>query len=109
MEPVRLTVQANRTEVVLQGDLSVAQTRATHRQLNQALVRGQPIYVDADKLERVDGAGAQLLLTFCRTARERRVRLEWRRVSPALVHIAQVLGLSDILGISGKSSHAASA
>jgi len=105
METVHLAMRPDATEVLLQGDLSIAQTRATYQHLNEALVRGQPIFLDADKLERLDGAGAQLLLAFCRAARERGLVLEWRRVSPALDHIAQLLGLTELLGMTARMSH----
>lgn len=99
MEPVRIALRADRTDVVLQGGLSITQTRDTYRQLNAALVRGQPIFLDADKLERIDGAGTQLLLAFCRAARARGLTLEWQHVSGELKRVAQSLGLAELLGM----------
>lgn len=105
MESVRLTVQTDRTEILLQGGLGIGQTRETYERLNEALKRGRAITVDAAGLEHVDGAGAQLLLAFCRAARERGLDLVWRGVSPALNDVAQLLRLTEILGISAGPAH----
>lgn len=105
MESVRLTVRTDRTEIVLQGGLAIGQTRETYERLNEALNHGQAITLDADRLDQVDGAGAQLLLAFCRAAHERGLDLAWRGVSPALNDVAQLLGLSDLLGISAGPAH----
>lgn len=109
MEPVRIALRADRTDVVLQGGLSIAQTRDTYRHLNEALVRGQPIFLDADKLERIDGAGAQLLLAFCRAAHARGITLVWQHVSGELSRVAEALGLAEVLGLVRRPGNGASA
>lgn len=107
MESVRLEMRADWTEVVLQGALSIAQTREVQQQLTKALALGRPIVVDADKLERLDGAVAQLLLAFSLAARERGLGPDWYRVSPELARVAALLGLTETLNVSEPSRAAA--
>ena len=65
--------------------------------LQQALEQGQPIVLDANKLERIDGAALQLLHAFVKKADASGIDLRWQSPSEALRKAADLLGLRSAL------------
>ena len=52
--------------------------------------------MDASRVERLDAAVMQVLLGFCRAARERSLAVTWKNPSPSLQQAVRLLGLEDI-------------
>lgn len=59
----------------------------------------KPIHITANTLSKLDTAGIQLLVNFCRTAHIQGISLEWQAVSPALKNTAALLGAEQLLGL----------
>jgi ABC-type transporter Mla MlaB component len=97
MDTVHVTCHSDRTELVFEGVLDAAHVREAYQTLDQCLQRGLALELHAAKLERVDTAGLQLLLAFCRAASEHGLKLEWRSVSDVLRANGTMVGVVDLL------------
>jgi ABC-type transporter Mla MlaB component len=64
------------------------------------LESGQPVLLDASRVERVDTAALQVLSAFFQDAKSQQQSAEWQEPSEALLSSAQLLGLSSLLKMS---------
>lgn len=97
MQLINLTCHADRTEIHFEGGLDVSHAVAAREKLNEALIRSLPLELDAERLERLDGAVLQLLVAFQRAAQARGLRPRWRSASPVLRSAAEALGVTEAL------------
>ncbi len=65
--------------------------------LQQASGQNSPIVLDASQLERIDGAGLQLLTAFFQEAVESGLSVSWRNPADTLIYAANLTGLNDVL------------
>jgi len=65
--------------------------------LQQASGQNSPIVLDASQLERIDGAGLQLVTAFFQEATESGLSVSWRNPTDALIYAANLTGLKDVL------------
>lgn len=65
--------------------------------LQQASGQEVPIVLDASQLERIDGAGLQLVTAFFQEAIESGLSVSWRNPSEALIYAADLTGLKEVL------------
>lgn len=93
MGPVRIRRQNDRTYILLDRYLEIAQAAQLHSGLRPALMAGAPLVLNAGRVERIDTAAIQVLVAFCRTARARAIPLQVRAVSAALRNAVTLLGL----------------
>ena len=83
----------NETTVVLPEQSGIAQAEDIHQMLDEALLAGQPIVLDAGRVERVDTSALQMLFSFVSTAQSKAIRIRWAEVSDAFTAGADLLGL----------------
>ncbi len=76
-------------------DISVA--RSFYEQLVKSSIGAEAIALNGENLQRVDGAGLQLLVSFFREAQRQNFSVHWQGASPALRHAAQLFGVADCL------------
>jgi len=69
-----------------------------YERFNQVLNNQKTIVLNADKVEKVDGAGLQLIATFIKSAESLNVQVTWSGVSEAFKKNASLIGLSSSLG-----------
>ncbi|RYZ80763.1 MAG: STAS domain-containing protein [Moraxellaceae bacterium] len=92
---------AHSLDFELPDQLTVGYVQAIHEQL-ETLVddkKNDHIILHAAGVTRADTAGIQLLYALVLAARERRIALTWDNPSEKLRTAAQILGMSDHLGI----------
>jgi len=65
--------------------------------LQQASGQNSPIVLDASQLERIDGAGLQLVTAFFQEATESGLVVSWKNPTDALINAADLTGLKEIL------------
>ncbi|MCC7220909.1 MAG: STAS domain-containing protein [Candidatus Contendobacter sp.] len=82
-----------------QPELDIATASTLHRQLLLALQSQAPVEIDGQAVRRVHAAALQLLLGLVVEAHLRKLPVRWRNPSPALMEAAQLLGLTDSLGL----------
>ncbi len=58
---------------------------------------GTPIELNGEDVERIDGAGLQLLCMLMKSGGEKGVQIGWNSSSETLVEGAKQLGLQDLL------------
>ena len=65
--------------------------------LQQASGQNSPIVLDASQLERIDGAGLQLVTALFQEATESGLSVSWRNPTEALIYAADLTGLKEVL------------
>ncbi len=73
---------------------------AADLQFSLMVANGNPLVVDGSEVQRVDTAGAQLLVALAQRQRHAGHRMEWKAASPELLNCSRRLGLLDVLGLS---------
>ncbi|MFK5986639.1 MAG: STAS domain-containing protein [Pseudomonadota bacterium] len=68
-----------------------------HEQLNQLLNEKKKICLNAENIERVDGAGLQLIVAFILSAEKLNLQISWSGVSQAFKDSAKILGVTENL------------
>ena len=91
--------------VTLPADCSVNGAQEIKTLLLDKL-QGAVIAVDINGLERIDTAGAQLLLAFARDRAAKGLRTEWQGSNATLHNAVNVLGLASHIGLPA-AAHAA--
>lgn len=92
---------ANTIEFDLPENLTIANIHPIHEQL-EAMVDDQThdqIVIHAAGVNRADTAGVQLLHAFVVAAKDRQISLDWDRPSKKLLEAADILGMTEALGI----------
>jgi len=85
-------------DLILQGQLCIADAEAMHLRLSKLLHAQVDISINSEALSRVDAAGVQLLYALVKEAKKRAVAVVWLSVSPALQEAADTLGLTQGMG-----------
>ncbi|MDX2507152.1 MAG: STAS domain-containing protein [Gammaproteobacteria bacterium] len=67
--------------------------------LNEKLTQKSAIVLNAGNIERIDGAGLQLLAAFCKAAELLHISIEWQGCSEAVKKSAELSGLTGSLKI----------
>ena len=65
--------------------------------LQQASGQNSPIVLDASQLERIDGAGLQLMTAFFQEAAESGLSVSWKNPTDALINAVDLTGLKEVL------------
>ncbi len=82
-------------QIVLEGKLGIADVKNLHLKLSEVLLAQVDICIQAEDLNRVDGAVVQLLYAFIKQVKSNATVFQWLSVSESLREAAQTLGLSD--------------
>jgi anti-anti-sigma regulatory factor len=77
---------------------------AADLQFSLVVANGNPLVVDGSEVQRIDTAGAQLLVALALRQRDTGRRLEWKAASPELLNCGRRLGLLDVLGLAALTS-----
>ena len=85
------------TTVALDGALEISMAAELSQRFRAALTAARPIELDVAALERVDGAGLQLLAAFLREARRQQLPCRWRGAPTRLIEAAALLGVAELL------------
>jgi ABC-type transporter Mla MlaB component len=70
-----------------------------HEAMCTALRTAAGLHIDGHRVQRVDGAGVQLLCALFLTAARRNFAVTWRSTSASLLAAARVLGVEAVLGV----------
>ena len=86
------------SSALLCGDvLDISVVGEKHAEFKQVLEAGEAIELSAGELQRIDGAGIQMLVALFRQAQQENVDISWRDTSDCLSEAASVLGVSTQL------------
>lgn len=99
--PLENTIQASTTRIDLGSRVDITRVGELKGELTAALNLGTSLLLVADQIERIDGAGLQLLLATTRKAEDQRLTVEWQQPSIALMEAATVSGLIQPLRLNG--------
>lgn len=77
--------------------VSIAQSIELHRTLAACLASGAPVSIDGGRVEQIDTAILQLLVSTWLGARKRGTECRWQGASQALRRAAALIGVADVL------------
>ena len=91
---------STKTTLSLGKLLDVSQAEALYKKMAASLDKASVIQLNADKVERADVAGLQLVLALSNEAQTRGGKILWHKPSTVLTDMATSLGLHQALGLS---------
>ncbi len=89
----------NITSLSFSPRFSIREVAARTRELQQLLEQDAQVELDFEDVDIVDTAAIQLLVAFTKEAHKRGVAISWQQPSAALLRSAELLGLSQELGL----------
>jgi ABC-type transporter Mla MlaB component len=87
--------------IQLDERMGIAQAKRLHSVLMTALSSGEPIAIDGTRVQQIDGATLQLLVSLWRTAAAQGTSCSWAGTSKWLSHAASLIGVADALQLPG--------
>jgi anti-anti-sigma regulatory factor len=84
----------------LAPNLSIADAANLHRELTERVSGGVPLVIDGSRVEQIDTAILQLLVSCWRTCTQRGVACGWQAASENLRRSALLIGVADLLQLS---------
>jgi anti-anti-sigma regulatory factor len=84
-------------QLQLAARLSIAQAAELHRELKQRLAGGSPLIIDGTRVDEIDTAILQLLVSTWRVCMQQGVACSWQGVSEHLRRSAALIGVADVL------------
>ncbi len=75
----------------------ISQVANYHEQFNKLLNDHKKIVFNAENIERIDGAGLQLLTAFFKQAESLEISVQWQNCSEVLKNSAKLSGLTGSL------------
>jgi anti-anti-sigma regulatory factor len=87
------------SEVIFDEVFDITVALHYHEQLNELLNEQKQISLNADKVEKLDGAGLQLLSAFFIAAEKLNLQIVWTGASETFLKNAEVLGVSEKIGL----------
>jgi ABC-type transporter Mla MlaB component len=81
--------------------MGIAQAKRLHSVLADALNSGMPISIDGTRVQQIDGATLQLLVSFWRTAADQGIACDWIGASKWLSRAASLIGVAAALQLPG--------
>ncbi|MCF6282936.1 MAG: STAS domain-containing protein [Candidatus Polarisedimenticolaceae bacterium] len=98
MESVMATeVSSASNQINLGSSLGIQEVAQVLAEIKTAFDLGSPVELNGGDVERVDGAGLQLLCMLIKTGGEQEVSVSWQSASETLIDGAKQLGLQDLL------------
>ncbi len=85
--------------VIFDDSLDITLVAGYFEQFSQLLNEQKSIILNGADIERVDGAGLQLLAAFFKSAELLQISVQWQGVSDSLKHGAEISGLTGVLAL----------
>lgn len=99
------TRKADSRAMQLKGQLDIREANNLKAKLAKFLDANRTVVLDASKVEKVDTSIMQLLAAFCRCANAKGIEVKWKNPNSRLLHAAELLGLSNPLGLENTAQH----
>lgn len=96
--------QAAANVIELPPRLSIAQCMELHRTLTACCVGDGPLLLDGSRVEEIDTAILQLLVSAWLGGAKRGVECQWQGVSEALRRAATLIGVASTLQLDGTAA-----
>ena len=77
--------------------MTIEQVESLYSQLESALLEHDQIELIADHVQQCDTASLQLILNLFRISKQQGHTVKWIKPSPAVINVAELLGLSEPL------------
>jgi len=89
-----------KTTITLPEKLDISQVDSIKDRMDKTLSKdATQVEVNADKVERIDSAGIQLLLSFIAAVKEAGKEVHLLKPSDELLAAAEMLGTTELLGL----------
>jgi anti-anti-sigma regulatory factor len=90
--------------IELDARMTIVQAADLHRALLARVALGKAVVVDGSRVEEIDTAILQMLVSLWRTCLQRGIACSWLGASDALRRSADMLGLGGMLQFSGSEA-----
>ena len=87
------------TSVSLGCSLDIIHASSLKSRLSKALAKNLSILLVADKVEKADTAGLQLVYAFIQKAHQQENSVCWKKPSDALIQASETLGIREALNL----------
>lgn len=84
-------------DIKLQGQPSIGSVSEFKLELDAAIATGENIRVDASKVEGIDTATLQLLLSFKQHLLVKNLQIDWHKPSDSFLASVKLMGLNEIV------------
>lgn len=88
---------AKTTSISLGNALDIAHAADLKKRMQQALSKDLPVVLVADKVEKIDTAGIQLVYAFIDALQNKGEKVSWRKPSGLLLEMSQKLAIKEAL------------
>ena len=88
---------AKKTSVSLGTALDIVHVAALKKRLATALDKALPVVLVAEKVEKADTAGLQLIYAFIQKVNQKGFQVSWQKPTDSLLQTSEILGLSEVL------------
>lgn len=83
--------------ILLDERMGLAQAKKFLPLFAAALMRGTAISIDGSRVQQIDGASLQLLVSLWRTAADHGITCQWSGTTDWLCHAARLIGVAEAL------------
>ncbi len=91
--------QVDKGTIILDEIFDINKVSDYYELFNQLLNNEKNIIINAESVQRVDGAALQLLVAFFHEAESLSVNISWKGVSTAFREAAEILALTESLSL----------
>lgn len=98
---MRLEIQTDKVLIDYEISADIFSIFDQKKILLEAVASGKPIEVKTDKIERIDTASLQLMLSFKQTAELKQLPIKFDKPSSSFINMANLMGMSVLLNIQG--------
>lgn len=88
-----------KNRLVLDSSVVINKAGDLFKSLEQLDTSSKEVEIDASKIEIIDSAILQLLLSYSLSLKEKNIKLIWHKPTDGLLNKASVLGLTELLGL----------
>lgn len=84
-------------EITCGDSLDISAVGQKHAEFKEAIEKKQAIEISAESLQKIDGAGIQMLVALFAQAEREKMKISWKDTSATLLDAASLLGVNKQL------------
>jgi len=86
-------------QIALPDRFDISAAEAVHQQLEDAMLQGKAVVLQAAAVTRLDTTGVQMLLAFFKEAKATDLDVSWEEPSSVIIQVCESLQLSEHVGL----------
>lgn len=90
---------AKKTTVSLGSALDIANVSGLKKRLVTAIEKELPVVLVAEKVDKTDSAGLQLIYAFIQKVNQKGHQVSWQKPSDSILETSEILGMTGALNL----------